>query len=202
MTGFGVDIGQLGSLTGKVSDIGDTLGTAAGSIGEATGGDFGHPQLNDAITRASGLFGDYLSGLSRQVGGMVGNLQSTMRSYSGSDDMNAQALAGIAQGAEGAPGGLGDAGPGGGSGVGYAAPDISSDIYQGGASVEPIGDFHDAAAGAFEGFGGSADGSSGNSGTSSSPFVSYPGNAGADQSGPGTGDSGGSFGLGNNPFME
>jgi hypothetical protein len=95
MTGFGVDIGQLGSIAGKVSDIGDSLTGIGGDLGNAEGGDFGHPELNQVISQVSSMFGQHVSGLGQHVGGMAGNLQSVAQSYAGSDGTNADLLGGV-----------------------------------------------------------------------------------------------------------
>lgn len=173
MTGFGVDVGQLGSLTGKVSDVGDTLTNTAGSIGELGECDFGHPQLNQVMSQTSGLLNEYLSGLGQHVGGMVGNLQSTMQSYSGSDAAGTQAFSGVTD----AAGGFGESVP---------ASDPSTAIK----------DFHSTASDTFQSAPSSGDSSSSQDDSGSKDLMSDDGNSN------GPFGSSGPFGLGNNPIVE
>lgn len=122
MTGFGVDIGQLSALPGKVSGIGESLTNAAGKVGGSGGGEFGHPQLNQVVSQLSGLLQEYLGGLGKSANGMADKLQSTLQSYAGADSSNAASLGGIGGdlGAAGAlAGGAGD-GFAGGAGGGLA----------------------------------------------------------------------------------
>lgn len=94
MTGFGVDIGQLGALPGKVSEIGESISGAASAISGAGQGEFGHPQLNQVVSQLAELLHGHLSGLGQSTSGMADNLRQTVQAYAGTDTSNAGSLGG------------------------------------------------------------------------------------------------------------
>ncbi|HEY4019362.1 MAG TPA: type VII secretion target [Pseudonocardiaceae bacterium] len=94
MTGFGVDIGQLGVLAGRVSGIGGSLTSVAGAVGGIGNGDFGHSDLNQAVQQFASQVNQSLAALGKTAGGMTDVLHGTAQSYASSDQSSAENITG------------------------------------------------------------------------------------------------------------
>lgn len=95
--GFEVEQGRLGLMVGTMQDVADALGQAKQALSGLSGGDFGHPELNSAVSQLMEVAGSHLGMLGQHAECFGESLRGTQQLYDGSDDGSAAVFQQISQ---------------------------------------------------------------------------------------------------------